>query len=402
MGAGVFPGKFWNFLGKNMLERKKILFLTGTRADFGKLKTLIQHVEAAPQFDVAVFITGMHTLSRYGYTVDEVYGALSEHRLRDGTRNVYVFHNQVQGEPMERVLANTIDGLSRYVTEFPPDLMVVHGDRVEALAGAIVGALRNILVAHIEGGEVSGTADELMRHAITKLSHAHFVANDMALQRLVQLGERRESIKIIGSPDIDLMLSPNLPELAEVKRRYDVKFEEYGVLIFHSVTTDLADTRKSVSAIIDALLESGQNCVVIYPNNDEGCELIFSEYSRIENHPRFKLVPSMRVEYFLVLLRHARFLLGNSSAGIRECPVFGVPAINVSSRQNGRATPDCVVNVPGEGAEILTAIRRILSAKATHEADLHFGRGQSASLFIQAIDSEDFWRLPKQKQFMDL
>ncbi len=156
----------------------KILFLTGTRADFGKLKPLIQSVDATDAFDVAVFITGMHTLSRYGYTLDEVYRVLPEHRLRDGTRSVYVYHNQVLGEPMERVLASTIEGLSRYVTEFRPNLIVVHGDRVEALAGAIVGALRNILVAHIEGGEVSGTVDELIRHAVTKMSHIHFVAND--------------------------------------------------------------------------------------------------------------------------------------------------------------------------------------------------------------------------------
>jgi UDP-N-acetylglucosamine 2-epimerase (hydrolysing) len=381
---------------------KKILFLTGTRADFGKLKALIHGVESNPQFEAAVFITGMHTLKRYGYTVDEVYRSLSEHRLRDGTRSVYVYHNQVQGEPMEQVLANTIAGLSRYVTEFRPDLIVVHGDRVEALAGAIVGSLRNILVAHVEGGEVSGTVDELIRHAVTKMSHIHFVANDHALRRLLQLGERKETVHVIGSPDIDLMMSENLPHLDEVKRYYDIEFSDYGVVIFHPVTTDLRDTEHSVKAIVDSILRSERDYVVIYPNNDEGCELIFSEYKRLENNSRFKIIPSMRVEYFLVLLKNARFLLGNSSAGIRECPVFGVPTINVSSRQTGRTASNCVTSVAGVNPDIFNAVQRIWKGNEAYEPDMHFGAGNSAELFLMALGEEATWSVSTQKLFNDI
>jgi UDP-N-acetylglucosamine 2-epimerase (hydrolysing) len=381
---------------------RKVLFLTGTRADFGKLKALIQVVVGSPDVEAAVFITGMHTLSRYGYTVDEVYRSISEHRLRDGTRSVYVFHNQVKGEPMECVLSNTIDGLSRYVTEFRPDLIVVHGDRVEALAGAIVGALRNILVAHVEGGEVSGTVDELIRHAVTKMSHIHFVANDMASKRLLQLGERPETIHVIGSPDIDLMMADTLPALMEVKRYYDIPFDGYGVVIFHPVTTDLPDTKSSARAIVDAMLASGRDYVVIYPNNDDGCELIFAEYLRLEGNPHFKVIPSMRVEYFLVLLKNARFLLGNSSAGIRECPVFGVSAINVSTRQTGRATAECIVNVSGSVQQIRQAVESVWNADVQHQPDHHFGAGNSAELFMNALSSASFWNVSTQKLFNDI
>ena len=381
---------------------RKILFLTGTRADFGKLKPLIQCVDAAEPFEVAIFITGMHTLSRYGYTVDEVYRALPEHRLRDGTRSFYVYHNQVLGEPMERVLASTIEGLSRYVTEFRPDLIVVHGDRVEALAGAIVGALRNILVAHVEGGEVSGTVDELIRHAVTKMSHIHFVANDEASRRLLQLGERPETIHVIGSPDIDLMMSSSLPDLVEVKRYYDIPFADYGVVIFHPVTTNLVDTERSAQAIAAAVLESGREHVVIYPNNDEGCELIFNAWRGLEGSKRIKLLPSMRVEYFLVMLRNARYLLGNSSAGIRECPVFGVPAINVSTRQTGRAKSPCIVNVEGEREQILATMEGSWNNLARHAPDLAFGAGDSATLFLEALGKESFWQVSTQKLFNDI
>lgn len=381
---------------------RKVLFLTGTRADFGKLKALIQTLESSGDFEVAVFITGMHTLSRYGYTVDEVYRVLSDKRLRDGTRSVYVYHNQAQGEPMEQVLSSTIDGLSRYVSEFRPDLIVVHGDRVEALAGAIVGALRNILVAHVEGGEVSGTVDELIRHAVSKMSHIHFVANDLAKKRLLQLGEHPQAIHVIGSPDVDLMMSDTLPELEEVKRYYDIPHAEYGVVILHPVTTNLVDTAASATAIVDAMIESQHEFVVIYPNNDEGCELIFSEYRRFEGNPRVKLIPSMRVEYFLVLLRESRFLLGNSSAGIRECPVFGVPAINVSSRQTGRASTACVIQVSGTREAIAKALEEAWSTPQTFSPDMTFGSGNSAERFLTVLASESFWGVSTQKLFNDL
>lgn len=381
---------------------RKILFLTGTRADFGKLKPLIHTTDASESFEVAIFITGMHTLSRYGYTLDEVYRTLPEHRLRDGTRSVYVYHNQVVGEPMERVLASTIEGLSRYLTEFRPDLIVVHGDRVEALAGATVGALRNILVAHVEGGEVSGTIDELIRHAVTKMSHTHFVANEQASRRLLQLGERPETIHVIGSPDIDLMMSPSLPEISEVKRYYEIPYDNYGMILFHPVTTDLAGTERSAEAIVDAVLESNREHVVIYPNNDEGCELIFTALRRLEDNKRIKLLPSMRIEYFLVMLRNARYLLGNSSAGIRECPVFGVPAINVSTRQNGRANSPCIINVDGERENILSAMDISWNNITRHAPDLAFGTGNSAELFLETIENESFWTVSTQKLFNDL
>jgi UDP-N-acetylglucosamine 2-epimerase (hydrolysing) len=381
---------------------RKVLFITGTRADFGKLKPLIQGVDATEDFETAVFITGMHTLSRYGYTLDEVYRVLPEHRLRDGTRSVYVFHNQVLGEPMERVLASTIEGLSRYLTEFRPDLIVVHGDRVEALAGAIVGALRNILVAHVEGGEVSGTVDELIRHAVTKMSHIHFVANDEASRRLLQLGERPETVHVIGSPDIDLMVSPSLPELTEVKRYYGIPDEDYGVVLFHPVTTDLEDTKRSAQAIAEAVLQSGRKHVVIFPNNDEGCELIFDAWKRLENAPGIKMLPSMRVEYFLVLLRNARYMLGNSSAGIRECPVFGVPAINVSTRQTGRSNAECIINVPGETKALTEAMNASWNNLDRHAPDLSFGTGNSAALFLDALRIGSFWNVSTQKLFNDI
>ena len=163
--------------------------------------------------------------------------------------NIYPYLNQdpFGSSGMDLALANTIQGLGHYVREFSADLIVVHGDRIEALAGATVGALHNILVAHIEGGEVSGTVDELLRHAISKLSHLHFVANQESRNRLMQMGEQPDAVFVIGSPDIDVMLSGSLPSLNEVKSHYEIPFDDYCIFIYHPVTTELAGLEERAS-----------------------------------------------------------------------------------------------------------------------------------------------------------
>ena len=189
--------------------RKRITFLTGTRADFGKLKALMLKLKESPQFDLRIFVTGMHLNQNYGGTIHEI--------QKCGFENIFSFINHGHTFNMDQTLAQTIQGFSNYIQQNPTDLIVVHGDRVEALAGALVGSLNNIRVAHVEGGELSGTIDDSMRHAISKLSHAHFVANSDAAGRLQQMGEHPENIWEIGSPDTDIMLSGNLPSLQEAK-----------------------------------------------------------------------------------------------------------------------------------------------------------------------------------------
>jgi UDP-N-acetylglucosamine 2-epimerase (hydrolysing) len=373
--------------------RKTILFLTGTRADFGKLKPLIAEVDRSSDFEARIFATGMHMLARYGSTIHEIRGA--------GFKNIFHYINQDGNNPagMDLTLATTMHGLAHYVREFPPDLIVVHGDRVEALAGAIVGALNNVLVAHIEGGELSGTVDELIRHAITKLSHLHFVANAEARERLIQMGEVPGSTFIIGSPDIDVMLSNDLPGLTEVKKRYGIAFDRYAVFTYHPVTTELPRLRRNVDAVLSALEECGQNFVAIYPNNDAGAEVILAGLERLEGNPRFRLIPSMRFEYFLALLKDAVAVVGNSSAGIREAPVYGVPTVNIGSRQLNRFNGPSILNVPEDKQAILDVLADLPSRLSP---SLHFGKGQSARLFMERVRNPLFWKTPRQKQFQDI
>ena len=242
--------------------KKRIVFLTGTRADFGKLKSLLVRLHESESFDLHIFITGMHMLSKYGYTCLEVEAC--------GVGSIYKYINQNMDDTMDTILGKTVMGFSDYVKEIDPDMIVVHGDRVEALAGATVGSLSNKLVAHIEGGEVSGTIDELIRHAVSKMSHLHFVANEEAKSRLMQMGERESDIHVIGSPDFDVMKSESLPQLPEVKSYYDIPFDEYGILMFHPVTTDNENIGRYSEEIVRTLKRSGRQYVVIYPSNDHG------------------------------------------------------------------------------------------------------------------------------------
>jgi len=374
-------------------EPKKILFLTATRADFGKIKPLVQQIKETDEFEYTLFVTGMHTLSRYGSTILEIYKA--------GFENVFSYINQdgSVNSQMDLVLGNTIIGLGHYIREFRPDLIVVHGDRTEALAGAIAGALNNILVAHIEGGEVSGTVDELIRHAVSKLSHVHFVSNDQARKRLIQMGEAQESVYIIGSPDLDVMLSENLPALTDVRTKYAIDFPEYAILIFHPVTTEVHLLRQKVEAVIEAVESSGWNFVVIYPNNDLGAETIFQAFERFRTNPRVRVIPSMRFEYFLTLLRNARAIVGNSSAGIREAPAYCVPTVNIGTRQMNRFHCDSIINVTEDKEAILTALRNLPVASAP---STHFGEGRSAELFLAELRNPQLWDTPRQKQFRDI
>ncbi len=370
---------------------KKILFITATRADFGKLKSLILAVKKSKDFEYQIFGTGMHMLAKYGGTIKEV--PLS------GFDNLFTFMNQVEGESMEVVLANTVIGLSRYLAENHVDLIVVHGDRVEALAGATVGALRNILVAHIEGGEISGTVDELMRHAISKLSHLHFVANDTAKRRLQQLGEDPNAIFCIGSPDVDVMLSDQLPTLGAARERYQVEFDKYSIAMLHPVTTELETQFNNATVFVDALLDSKKNYIAIYPNNDTGSEYIFAAFRRLIEKPNIRVFPSLRFEYYLTFLKNANFLIGNSSAGIHEAPIYGVPTINIGTRQQNRFKHSSIFDVPFEKQAILSIIENLDSPMMFPSSE-HFGKGNSSDQFMQAL-SGDIWQVSNQKLFRD-
>lgn len=371
---------------------RKILFITGTRADFGKLKSLMSVVEESEDFELHVLVTGMHMMKLYGSTYKEV--------KKENYKNTYLISNQHINEPMCSVLANSISIISRLVNSMSPDMIVVHGDRIEALAGATVGALNHIHVCHIEGGELSGTIDDSIRHSITKLSHIHMVANEEAKHRLIQMGENEKSIFIIGSPDLDIMHSSNLPSLSKVKEHYDINFDSYAIVMFHPVTSEEKDIEVFTQNLFKALDESTMNFIVIYPNNDPGSLAILDVIKDYENKPKFRTYPSINFESFLILLKNSSFIIGNSSAGVREAPFYGLPSINIGTRQNSRFRGPSVIDCDYSEANIKQALNQI--GNFTFEKSTWFGEGNSTDLFKSHINSKRMWEIPVQKVFVDL
>ena len=196
------------------------------------------------------------------------------------------------------------------------------------------------------------------------------------------------------------MFSDQLPELEEVKSYYDINFEEYAICMFHPVTTEVDLLKDQIHALKDAMIESGKNYLIIYPNNDHGSSIILDAWKSIESHKQFRILPSLRFEYFLVALKYASFMIGNSSAGVREAPYYGIPSINIGSRQLNRVTSSAVVNVDSNKKEILEAIVNLPEER--FEIENTFGTGNSATLFKESLESDSLWNLNHQKQFLDV
>lgn len=376
---------------------KKLLFITGTRADYGKIKSLIVEIKKIKYFKVNIFVTGMHNLALFGKTSDQI--------IKDNLGIITLFNNQLKNEKnsMDLILSKTIVGLNQSVRKICPDLILVHGDRVETLAGAVVGCLNNIKVAHIEGGEISGTVDEILRHSITKLSHIHFTTNLFAKKRLIQLGEDKKNIFIIGSPDVDILLSKNLPTIEETKERYDINFKNYGIFLFHPVTTEIESLETQLRILIKSIIKSKFNYVVLYPNNDMGSEMIIKYIKNFFNDSsKFRILSSMRFENYLTLLKYSNFLIGNSSSGVMEAPYYGVPVINLGTRQNKRANINSIFNTDFNSLKINNLIKRFVYKKKNFKKIYYFGDGKSNFRFKKIITKKSFWKIKSQKTFIEI
>jgi UDP-N-acetylglucosamine 2-epimerase (hydrolysing) len=407
---------------------KRICFLSSTRADYGKLKSLMLAVRDAPDFELSVIATGMHLRTEYGSTVN--------HLKKDGLDP----HELVCNRDQAIRSADVTTGVTHWLNELKPDLLVIHGDRAEAHGAALAAASHNVLVAHVEGGEVSGTIDELYRHSITKLSHLHFPANRDAVKRLLQLGEAESSIYEIGSPDIDLMLSDELPRFNDVISRYNLdewlgvrnyvqpvmntadfaRLLGYGIVLYHPVTTmPVTEIRWRANTLIDELVATGRRYLVLYPNDDSGAEEILEAMlSELPGNRSFALLPSMRFECFLAMLKNTACIVGNSSAGIREAPVYGIPTVNVGPRQQHRGgSPrgswqvdservagntdkegEYCLNVCEKKNHIRQAIETVWGRR--FERSTRWGAGNSAGHFMDALRDERLWQTSVQKAFV--
>ncbi|CRY91237.1 UDP-N-acetylglucosamine 2-epimerase [Synechococcus sp. WH 8103] len=367
-----------------------LLFVTGTRADFGKLEPLAL-AAFNNNFKVSIFVTGMHMFEQYGLTKEEIH--------RHENFEVTEFVNQREGDPQDIILSKTVLGFSDYVQECKPDLVIVHGDRVEALAAALVCSTNYIRCVHVEGGEVSGTIDELFRHCNTKLAWAHLVSSENAKLRVQRLGESSKSIHVIGSPELDIHCRPTGLTIEDVKSRYDIDFLNYGICIFHPVTSEANDIESQARSLFKFLHESQNSYVVILPNNDPGSEYILKIITRLPRD-KFKVLPSMRFLYFSELMRNANAIIGNSSMGVREAPFLGIPSLNVGTRQFNRASSPSILSCSAYDQSSFSLFFKEFWGKR-FSIDTTFGLGNAADNFVSLLKQTSFWETPFQKHFSE-
>lgn len=370
------------------VEGIKLLFVTGTRADYGKLEPLaLAAVDAG--YHVTFFVTGMHMMEQYGLTKMEVH--------RQSKFNVVEFTNQRHGDPQDAILAKTVTGFSDFLQEHKPDLVIIHGDRIESLACSLVCSTNYVRCAHVEGGEVSGTIDEQFRHCNSKLSSVHLVSSDEARDRVIRLGESPDAVYVIGSPELDIHARPTELTIDQVLDRYEIKSHDYGICIFHSVTSEVESIDVQAASLFQALEDSNRYFVVILPNNDPGSDEILKVIDGLPKD-RFRVLPSMRFSFFSLLMRNSSVIIGNSSLGVREAPFLGVPSLDIGTRQSNRGIAPSLQQC---AAQDRTRIDKFITEAwaQRYPRCQSFGSGNASQHFVKLLDSGVFWSSPMQKYF---
>jgi UDP-N-acetylglucosamine 2-epimerase (hydrolysing) len=372
-----------------------VALFTATIADYGKLKPVILETKKN-KIKYKIFVTGTHLLGEYGSTKTQI--------IKDfGKKNLIIFKNQIFGESHSLIFRNTVKEFTRAIGKNHFDCFFIHGDRLETLAAASVLTFSKIKIAHIEGGELSGTVDEMIRHSVSKLSHIHFVTNSAAKKVLVNSGEDKKNIFITGSPDIDLFARNLRPSIEEVRKRYDIKFSNYIISFLHPVTTDnRIEAREKAKIYFETLKEiKDMNIIHFIPNNDDNSiEINNILQKKISNKKNIRILKSMRFEFYLTLLENCKFIIGNSSSAVMEAPYFNIPSVNVGDRQNNRYGLSYIINASFSKKSILYSIKKAKKIKIKFKPI--FGKKGSAKKIINVLLSRKFSKIKIQKIYKRL
>ncbi|XP_030644047.1 bifunctional UDP-N-acetylglucosamine 2-epimerase/N-acetylmannosamine kinase isoform X3 [Chanos chanos] len=387
-------------LEKGTKRRLRVCVATCNRADYSKLAPIMFGIKAhSDVFDLEVVVLGSHLIDDYGNT----FRMIEQDEFDIGSK----LHTIVRGEDeaaMVESVGLALVKLPDVLQRLSPDVLIVHGDRFDALALATAAALMNIRILHLEGGEVSGTIDDSIRHAISKLAHYHACCTRSAERHLIAMCEDHSRILLAGCPSYDKLLSAHKREdYADIIKAWlgdNVKEQDYIVALQHPVTTDIKNSIKIYDLMLDALISFNKKTLILFPNIDAGSKEMVRVMRKkgIEQHPNFRAVKHVPFEQFIQLVAHAGCMIGNSSCGVREAGAFGTPVINLGSRQTGRETGENVLHVRDADTH----------NKIYHALELQFGKRYPCSKiygdgnavprilkFLQAIDLDE----PLQKTF---
>jgi UDP-hydrolysing UDP-N-acetyl-D-glucosamine 2-epimerase len=365
---------------------RKICVFVGSRANYSSIKSAMRSVQRHPGLELQVVVGASALLDRFG-KIDTLI-------REDGFTPSYSFHNIIEGENPTTMAKSTGLGtieMSMILDNLRPDVLVVVGDRFEVMAATVAAAYMNVALAHTMGGEVTGTIDESIRHAITKFAHIHFPANEDSRQRIIRMGEDPAYVFNVGCPRIDLVaeelekdsyaeLAGLFPRYGGVGNGFDLR-QPFLLVSQHPVTTEFGSNRRQIEETLEALERLKMPTIMLWPNADAGSDDISKGIRtyRERNRPGwlhvFKNLPTA---VYIHLMNTAACLVGNSSSGIREGVFIGTPVVNIGTRQNRRMRSDNVIDAGYDSLSILSAVKKQLSI-GKRRRDFMYGDGTAGA-----------------------
>ena len=358
------------------MSRRRVAIFTGNRAEYGLQYPVLKAVDAHPELDYHLLVSGAHLDANFGRTLAEIeadgFHADAEVEIEMDAASLYA---------TSQAIGTGVLAVSKVLADLKPDLMVVYADRFEGFAAVIAATQMNVPTAHIEGGDLTegGALDDSVRHAMTKLSHLHFTTNQQATNRILGMGEEAWRVHTVGFPAIDLISEDRFADAPEVRQRLGLDLERPVVLFTqHSVTTEFDRAAEQVAPSLMAmrrLAEQGFQVVLTYPNNDAGGKQIIEKLDEIdaERVPGLQVHRSLGRHLYHGVLALARepqcrvACVGNSSSGLKETPAFGCPTVNIGSRQDGRLRGQNVIDSDYDADAIVTAVQRCISDETFRE-----------------------------------
>jgi UDP-hydrolysing UDP-N-acetyl-D-glucosamine 2-epimerase len=355
---------------------RKILVVTGGRADWTPLLSVVRAIDRAENLSLSLIATGLHLLGEFGLTFTQI---------KEEFSSVCKVPFYKRNEPLFLSFSKGVSSLGDAFCRIKPDIILVLGDRVEAFAAATSAFLLQIPLAHIHGGErtVSGHMDESMRHSISRFAAIHFVATSESRDRLLKMGEEEWRIHKVGAPALDLILSTQDIFLPGAEK-YD---GDFLIFCYHPVSVEKESSFKQAKEALSAIKELGIQTMVIFPNMDPGYEGIIKAIDEPDNE--FIVKKNLSPSLYFNLLKKASCLVGNSSSGIIEAPFLGVPLVNIGSRNKEREHSDSVYFVPCRKEEIKKAIREAISPQGREKAKRCkkiYGDGKASERIVKVLE----------------
>lgn len=372
---------------------RKICVVIGSRANYGSIKSAMSAIGAHADLTLQIVVGASALLDRYGSVIDLIEG--------DGFIPEERIHMLIEGETPLTMAQSTGFGLielARVFDRLKPSVVLTVGDRFETMATAIAASYMNIPLAHTMGGEISGTIDESIRHAVTKLAHIHFPANEHAAERIIRMGEDPARVHVVGCPRMDIVSEIAARHTKAPSREWLEKegvgghihlSGPYLLVMQHPVTTEYGQGEGQVMETLHALEELGLPAFMLWPNADAGSEDIsrgMRKFRELRNPEHIRFYKNLPLDVFVPLLAHCACMVGNSSAAIREGSFLGIPAVNIGTRQLGRERGGNTVDVPHNRDAIMDAVKKQV-AHGKYSGSLLYGDGKAGKRIADTLST---------------